>query len=112
MTIRSAIEFASAFQDDIPLPRTKDLIETLLQAEESVSDIFLSPMRRPEVRANGRIVSTRLIDFPVLAPDDTRRIASDLIGPRASISRRLDVEGACDFSIFLPMGRFRVNIFS
>jgi twitching motility protein PilT len=112
MTVRTAIEFASAFQDDQPLPRTKDLIETLLNSEDSVSDIFLSPMRRPEVRANGRIVSTKMGELPVLLPDDTRRIASDLIGTRAIISRRLDAEGACDFSIFLPIGRFRVNIFS
>jgi len=112
MTLFARESDGARIQPSAPLPRTKDLIETLLKAEDSVSDVFLSPMRRPEVRANGRIVSARLGDLPVLFPDDTRRIASDLIGTRANISHRLDVEGACDFSIFLPTGRFRVNIFS
>jgi hypothetical protein len=40
-----------------PLPPTKELIALLLKENEKVSDIFLSPMRPPEVRANGQIVA-------------------------------------------------------
>lgn len=51
--------------------------------------------------------------LPILLPDDTRRIADDLIGDRVNISSRLIAGGSCDFSLFLlPLGPFRVNIFS
>jgi len=100
-------------ESEASLPSTKILVQSLLKIAPNVSDIFFSPMRYPEVRANGRILPARLPGIPVLLPDDTRRIASDLIGHRTNISPRLDAEGSCDFSIFFtPLGRFRVNILS
>jgi twitching motility protein PilT len=98
---------------EVALPSTKELVQSLLKVAPNVSDIFFSPMRLPEVRANGRTIGARLPGIPPLLPDDTRRIASDLIGHRTNISPRLDAEGSCDFSIFFtPLGRFRVNILS
>jgi len=98
---------------ELALPATRALVESLLKVADNVSDIFFSPMRTPEVRANGRILTVRSPEIPPLQPDDTRRIASDLIGHRSNIPPRLEAEGSCEFSIFLvPLGRFRVNIFS
>ncbi|MGA8223763.1 MAG: ATPase, T2SS/T4P/T4SS family [Candidatus Acidiferrales bacterium] len=96
-----------------PLPPTNELIALLVKSVEKVSDIFLSPMRAPQVRVNGRIISPLFTELPELLPDDTRRIANDLIGNRPSVQPRLNAEGSCDFSFFVPkLGRFRVNIFS
>jgi twitching motility protein PilT len=113
MTTPSFTDSASRLTASPPLPPTNDLIALLVKSAENVSDIFLSPMRSPEVRVNGRIVSAVFSDLPELMPDDTRRIASDLIGNRPNVKPRLEAEGACDFSFFMPnLGRFRANIFS
>jgi twitching motility protein PilT len=95
------------------MPPTNELIALLVKSAENVSDIFLSPMRAPQIRVNGRIVSAVLSKLPDLLPDDTRRIANDLIGNRPSVQPRLNAEGSCDFSFFVhKLGRFRVSIFS
>lgn len=84
-----------------------------MRVTEHVSDIFLSPMRPPEVRANGRIISASKSGMPTLLPEDTRRIVNDLIGNRPTILPRLEAEGSCAISLFYArLGRFRVNIFS
>jgi twitching motility protein PilT len=89
------------------------LIALLLKENGKVSDIFLSPMRPPEVRANGQIIAAGNSGIPALLSEDTRRIAQDLIGHRPTAQPRLESHGSCDFAFFLPrLGRFRVNIFS
>ena len=106
-------ESSSSLTATPPLPPTNDLIALLLKSADNVSDIFFSPMRAPQLRVNGRIVSAVFSNLPELLPDDTRRIAGDLIGNRPNVQPRLDAEGSCDFSFFVPkLGRFRVNIFS
>lgn len=95
------------------LPPTRDLVASLLSLSENVSDIFLSPMRGPEVRVHGRILKADTPALGMLLPDDTRRIANDLIGSHPNALPRLQADGCCDFSCFLNgLGRFRVNIFS
>jgi twitching motility protein PilT len=49
---------------------------------------------------------------PFLRPDDTARIAHDLIGSNDQALHSLKEQGACDLSYGLAdVGRFRVNIF-
>lgn len=113
MTARSITDSASRLTATPTLPPTNELIALLVKSADNVSDIFLSPMRSPQVRVNGRMASAILSDLPDLLPDDTRRIANDLIGNRPSVQPRLDAGGSCDFSFFVPkLGRFRVSIFS
>jgi twitching motility protein PilT len=48
----------------------------------------------------------------VLSADDTRRIASDLIGDNKQAINMLREQGSCDISFGLPgLARFRVNVF-
>ena len=48
----------------------------------------------------------------MLSADDTRRIASDLIGNNKQAINMLREQGACDISFGLPgLARFRVNVF-
>jgi twitching motility protein PilT len=106
-------ESPSDANSSTPLPPTKELIALLLKESEKVSDIFLSPMRPPEVRANGQILAAGNSGIPPLLPEDTRRIAQELIGHRPTAQPKLESHGSCDFTFFLPrLGRFRVNIFS
>jgi twitching motility protein PilT len=113
MTTPSPTDSTSRLTATPALPPTNELIALLVKSAEGVSDIFLSPMRPPQIRVNGHIISAVLANLPDLLPDDTRRIANDLIGNRPSVLPRLNTEGSCDFSFFVhKLGRFRASIFS
>jgi Tfp pilus assembly ATPase PilU len=95
------------------LMATEELLATLLRVSENANDLLLSPMRPPEISVNGRFSPAPLPDIPLLVPEDTTRIAHDLIGNRPALLARLREEGSCVFSFFLVnLGRFRVHIFS
>ena len=91
---------------------TATIVKTLLAAGPGVSDLILSPGRPAQVEKHGELVAVALPDMPFLKPDDTARIAQDLIGSNEQAHRTLKDQGACDLSYSQPdCGRFRVNIF-
>ena len=91
---------------------TATIVKTLLDAGPGVSDLILSPGRPAQVEQHGELVAVALPDMPFLKPDDTGRIAQDLIGSNEQAQRTLKEQGACDLSYSQPdCGRFRVNIF-
>jgi len=84
----------------------------MLAASDKVSDLIFSPGRAPQVEINGKLVGVRVPQIELLTPDDTRRIAGDLIGTNKQALTKLREQGACDVSYSLPgVARFRVNIF-
>ncbi len=91
---------------------TADIVKTMLAAGPGVSDLIMSPGRQAQVEKHGELVGVPLPDMPFLRPDDTARIATDLIGANEQALRTLKEQGACDLSYSQPdCGRFRVNIF-
>src|SRR5205814_8453215 len=71
-----------------------------------------SPGRPPQVEIHGQLVSVDASGLRSLTADDTRRIASDLIGSNKQAITTLREQGACDISFGLPgLARFRVNVF-
>ncbi len=91
---------------------TATIVKTLLDAGPGVSDLIFSPGRPAQVEKHGELVAVALPDTPFLKPDDTARIAQDLIGVNEQAQRTLKEQGACDLSYSQPdTGRFRVNIF-
>ena len=81
----------------------------MLKTSAKISDLFLSPGKPPLVEINGKLhpAGTRM-----LLPDDTRRIAGELIGDNQHALATLRENGSCDISYSLPsIARFRVNIF-
>jgi twitching motility protein PilT len=81
----------------------------MLQVSDKVSDLIFSPGRAPQVEVNGQLVQVKA---PPLTPDDTRRIAGDLIGNNKQAMTKLREQGACDLSYSVPgSARFRVNVF-
>src|SRR5688500_5133667 len=90
---------------------TPEIVTTMLAAGPGVSDLIFSPGRPAQVEKHGELVAVAL-DVPFLRPDDTVRIARDLIGSNEQAQRNLNELGACDLSYSLPdVGRFRVNVF-
>ena len=91
---------------------TPVLIMAMLDSDKGISDLIFSPSRPPQVERQGELVSVEIAGLPMLAPEDTSRIAKDLIGQNAQALATLKDQGACDFSYAIPeRARFRVNVF-
>ena len=91
---------------------TAVLIVAMLESGQGISDLIFSPGRPPQVEQHGELTAVVVPGLPLLVPDDTARIARDLIGNNEQAMRTLKEQGACDLSYMLPgTGRFRVNVF-
>jgi len=83
-----------------------------LRAHEQVSDLIFSPGRLPQIEVNGQLITVQGPGLGTFTADDTRRIASDLIGSNKQAINILREQGFCDISYGLPgVARFRVNVF-
>ena len=91
---------------------TADIVKAMLTGGPGASDLILSPFRPPQVEQHGQLTAISVPGLPVLKPDDTARIAQDLMGNNELAHRALKEQGACDLSYSLAdVGRFRVNVF-
>jgi len=91
---------------------THALLVAMLGVNSQVSDLIFSPGRPPQVEIHGQLVSVDASGLRSLTADDTRRIASDLIGNNKQAITMLREQGSCDISFGLPgVARFRVNVF-
>ena len=89
---------------------TPDLLAAMLRVSPKISDLFFSPGKPPLVEINGKLVPAGAAR--ALTPEDTRRIASDLMGNNEDAIGNLRKLGSSDVSYSLPgANRFRVNIF-
>lgn len=87
-----------------------NIVEILnLAVEMNASDVHLTVQRPPTFRVDGVLVAVP--DVPLLTPDDTSRLARQII-PDEKINQQLLEYGQADFSnSFSGMGRVRVNIY-
>jgi len=91
---------------------TDALLASILRANNQVSDLIFSPGRLPQVEVNGQLIGVQGVGLRAFTADDTRRIASDLIGENKQAIAILREQGFCDISYGLPgVARFRVNVF-
>src|SRR5271165_3051988 len=91
---------------------TNALLGSILLANNQVSDLIFSPGRLPQVEVNGQLIDVQGVGLRPFTADDTRRIASDLIGDNKQAIAILREQGFCDVSYGLPgVARFRVNVF-
>jgi twitching motility protein PilT len=89
---------------------TPGLLVAMLNTAERISDLFFTPGKPPLVEINGKLTPAGA--SRILTVDDTRRIASDLIGNNPHASENLKERGSCDVSYSMPgASRFRVNVF-
>jgi twitching motility protein PilT len=88
---------------------TPALLRAMLARAPKISDLFFSPGKPPMVEINGHLSS---VGSRALAPDQTRQIATELIGNNKHALDNLREHGSCDVSYSLAeTSRFRVNIF-
>jgi twitching motility protein PilT len=102
-------QFFAAGPATIP---TIDLIKAMLGEGAGISDLVFSPGRPPQVERHGELVGVPIRELEILRPQDTARIAADLIGSNLQAQQMLKEQGSCDLSYSAPdVSRFRVNIF-
>lgn len=102
---------AGAAAAPAPAPfSTPALLAAMLKTSPKISDLFFSPGKPPLVEISGKLAPAGITRG--LSSDDTRRIASDLIGNNKHAIDNLKERGSCDVSYSLPGAhRFRVNVF-
>ncbi len=89
---------------------TPALLAAMLKTSPKISDLFFSPGRPPLVEISGKLSPAGATRS--LTSDDTRHIASELIGHNQHALGNLKELGSCDVSYSLPGAyRFRVNVF-
>jgi len=89
------------------------VLATMLRVSPQVSDLIFSPGRPPQVELNSLLTPVKIEGLAMLRPEDTVRIATDLIGPNKQAFETLRSQGSCDISYSLArLARFRVNIFT
>ena len=94
-----------------PIP-TPALLLAMLKVSSKVSDLIMSPGSFPVVEQSGQLVPVKISGAAPLTPEDTRRIAYELIGSNQQAIECLQNQGSCDISYRLPGHcRFRVNVF-
>jgi twitching motility protein PilT len=91
---------------------TPALLSAMLRSAEKISDLIFSPGRPPQVQVYGQLIPVQVPGLATLTPDDTRHLATDLIGDSKQAIATLREHGSCDISYGLAgVARFRVNIF-
>jgi twitching motility protein PilT len=94
-----------------PVP-TPALLLAMLKISGKVSDLIMSPGSYPVVEVSGKLVPVKISGMAPLTPEDTRRIAYELISGNKQAIDALLTLGSCDISYRLPGHcRFRVNVF-
>jgi twitching motility protein PilT len=89
-----------------------ELLAHMLRVSPQVSDLIFSPGRPPQVQVRRGLIPVEAAPFTILSADDTRRLASELLGNNKNAISALREHGACDVSYGLPgVARFRVNVF-
>ena len=116
MMTTSASQPAAAPEDKAaaapPAISTQKLIIAMLESGKGISDLVFSPGRPPQVEKQGHLTPVDVPQLPVLRPEDTARVAGELVRGNEQALRTLKEQGACDLSYSLPeRGRFRVNVF-
>jgi twitching motility protein PilT len=81
---------------------THALLAAMLRANAQVSDLIFSPGRPPQLEIYGELIAVQGPGLRTLSADDTRRIASDLIGNNKQAITTLREQGSCDISFGLP----------
>ncbi|HEX4487309.1 MAG TPA: ATPase, T2SS/T4P/T4SS family, partial [Terriglobales bacterium] len=91
---------------------TDTLLSAMLRANSEISEIIFSPGRPPQVEIHGQLIPVQSSRLQLMTADETRRVASDLIGNNKQAVTMLREQGYCDVSYGISgIARFRANIF-
>jgi len=91
---------------------THQLVASMLNGRENVSDLIFSPGRAPQIEVRGELIELRFKGLECLTPQQTHEIAEDLIGSNQNAGQQVAQTGSADLAYAIAgVSRFRVNIF-
>lgn len=106
------LEHGSVMPPRVSMLSTPEMLRSLLAISKDVSDIIFSPARPPQVVVAGGLLEVKAPGMGAMTSEDTRRIATELIGRNAQARQALETQGSCDLSHGVEgLARFRANIF-
>ena len=90
-----------------------DIITTLVNHGDGVSDLLFVVGRLPQVEMFGKLQGVEIEALaPALTPAHVEAVALKIMGSNERLANDLKNFGSCDTSYFVPnLARFRVNIF-
>ncbi|MEP6673374.1 MAG: PilT/PilU family type 4a pilus ATPase, partial [Chthoniobacter sp.] len=90
-----------------------EVITTMVNAGEGVSDLLFVVGRLPQVEMYGKLTGLEIEPLtPMLTGPHVEAIALKIIGDSERLTNDLKNSGSCDTSYYVPgLARFRVNIF-
>ena len=110
--METAAKMAPEVPEEVKAIPTPALLLAMLKVSSKISDLIMSPGTFPAVELSGKLVPVKISGMGPFSPEDTRRIAFELIGGNKQAIDSLQSSGSCDISYRLPGDcRFRVNIF-
>jgi twitching motility protein PilT len=91
-----------------------DLLRTLLESGERISDINFTPGKPPQLEIDGELRFPFVMPpLPEMTPFMTEKIALCLVNERQELLRQLLEQGSCDCAYEVPgLARFRANVFT
>src|SRR5437879_12073293 len=88
------------------------VLQKMLAVSDKVSDLTVSPGRRPQIELVGKLQPVEIAGLEKLSPAQTAGIAKLIIGSHEEPAQSLEKFGSADLSFSVPsLCRFRVNIF-
>src|SRR5713226_10684005 len=102
LTTSSELELAEVVAASSSASQTNAVLKTMLQVSSQISDLIFSPGRPPQVELRGELIPVQIPGLQVLGPEDTQRIATDLINHNKQATTALRDLGSCDTSYSLP----------
>jgi twitching motility protein PilT len=89
----------------------EQLIDAMLRARASVSDLIFSPGRAPQIESNGELVELPFPGLERLTADHTKMLAQMLTSTNPMAGQQVERDGSADLSFASGQTRFRVNVF-
>lgn len=95
-------------------PELDELLRTLINSGERISDINFTPGKPPQVEIDGELRFPFVEPpLPELTPFMTEQVALCLVHERQELLRQLLEHGSCDCAYEVPgLARFRANVFT
>ncbi|HEX5136227.1 MAG TPA: PilT/PilU family type 4a pilus ATPase [Planctomycetota bacterium] len=95
-------------------PELDELLRTLLNSGERISDLNFTPGKPPQVEIDGKLTFPFVEPpLPELTPFMTEQIALCLVNERQDLLLQLLEHGSCDCAYEVPgLARFRANVFT
>src|SRR5258708_40031763 len=81
-----------------PVVPTAAIVAAMVNSGKNISDLIFSPGKPPQVEVSGHLTVVDIPGVGVMGPEDTSRVAGELIGQNKQALQQLKEDGSADLS--------------